>query len=118
MLPSWCLLCRDKRIKKADNAFVSRDEVASILRGTTHIDPEQRSFTYAIMHSTMRACDPLGLPANGGFRGCLLSFNSQLWGELQPIVPRKGLQPVAFSLCSFTFRLLFPVHAFEMFPSL
>src|ERR1700730_16031451 len=40
-----------KESKKADNTCVSRDEVASILRGTTHIDPEQRSLIHAFAHS-------------------------------------------------------------------
>ncbi len=42
----------------------------------------------------------------------LHTFNSQLWGELPPVVLRKGLQPVTLSLCSFPTRLLFPVIAF------
>ncbi len=40
------------------------------------------------------------------------AFNSQLWGELPPVVPRKGLQPVTLSLYSFSTRLLFPIIAF------
>jgi len=39
-------------------------------------------------------------------------LNSQLWGELPLVVPRKGLQPVTLSLCGFPTRLLFPVIAF------
>ncbi len=39
-------------------------------------------------------------------------LNSQLWGELPPVVLRKGLQPVTLSLCSFSTRLLFPIIAF------
>ena len=38
-------------------------------------------------------------------------LNSQLWGELQLVVVRKGFQPVALTLCSFPTRLLFPVIA-------
>jgi hypothetical protein len=41
-------------------------------------------------------------------------LNSQLWGELQPVVIRKGLQPVALSLCGFPTCLLFPVIAICM----
>ena len=52
-------------------------------------------------------------------RGCLptqyvkaYALNSQLWGELPLVGPRKGLQPVTLSLYSFPTRLLFPVVAF------
>ena len=38
-------------------------------------------------------------------------LNSQLWGELQLVVVRKGLQPVTLSLYRFPTRLLFPVIA-------
>ena len=38
-------------------------------------------------------------------------LNSQLWGELQLVVVRKGLQPVTLSLCRFPTCLLFPVIA-------
>ena len=38
-------------------------------------------------------------------------LNSQLWGELQLVVVRKGLQPVTLSLCRFPTRLLFPIVA-------
>ena len=38
-------------------------------------------------------------------------LNSQLWGELQLVVVRKGLQPMTLSLCCFPTRLLFPVFA-------
>ena len=41
-------------------------------------------------------------------------LNSQLWGELQLVVVRKGLQPVTLSLCRFPTRLLFPVIAICM----
>jgi hypothetical protein len=41
-------------------------------------------------------------------------LNSQLWGELQLVVVRKGLQPVTLSLCRFPIRLLFPVVAIRM----
>src|SRR5436305_14006336 len=44
-------------------------------------------------------------------RGCLPGLNplnSQLRGEFQRAIWRKGLQPVAFSLCSFFACLLFP----------
>ena len=49
-------------------------------------------------------------------RGCLPTedtfvLNSQLWGELQLEVVRKGLQPMTLSLCRFPTRLLFPVIA-------
>jgi len=40
------------------------------------------------------------------------AFNSQLWGELPPVVLRKGLQPVTLSLFGFPTRLLFPITAF------
>jgi hypothetical protein len=39
-------------------------------------------------------------------------LNSQLRGELQQLTWRKGLQPVALSLCGFAACLLFPVTAF------
>ena len=42
-------------------------------------------------------------------------LNSQLWGELQLVVVRKGLQPVTLSLCCFPTRLLFPIVAICMF---
>ena len=38
-------------------------------------------------------------------------LNSQLWGELQLVVVRKGLQPMTLFLCRFPTRLLFPVIA-------
>ena len=38
-------------------------------------------------------------------------LNSQLWGELQLVVVRKGLQPVTLSLFGFPTCLLFPVIA-------
>ena len=41
-------------------------------------------------------------------------LNSQLWGELQHVVVRKGLQPVALSLFGITTCLLFPVIAIYM----
>ena len=49
-------------------------------------------------------------------RGCLPTedtfvLNSQLWGELQLVVVRKGLQPVTLSLFGFPTCLLFPVIA-------
>src|SRR5216683_1110231 len=41
-------------------------------------------------------------------------LNSQLWGELWPVVPQKGLQPVTLSLYSFPTCLLFPIIAFHI----
>ena len=41
-------------------------------------------------------------------------LNSQLWGELQLAVFRKGLQLVTLSLYGFPIRLLFPVIAFAL----
>lgn len=45
-------------------------------------------------------------------------LNSQLWGELRPVVLRKGLQPVTLSLCRFPTGLLFPIIASCMFDAL
>ena len=35
-----------RRNKKADKTFVDRDEVASMLRGTTHFEPAWREITH------------------------------------------------------------------------
>jgi hypothetical protein len=37
---------RTRRNKKADKTFVDRDEVASMLRGTTHFEPAWREITH------------------------------------------------------------------------
>jgi hypothetical protein len=53
----------------------------------------------------------LAYPITGTNRGYLPGLhplNSQLRGELQRAIRRKGFQPVAFSLCCFFACLLFP----------
>ena len=62
---------------------------------------------------------PLGLSGNGDWPGLsthtvYFVLNSQLWGELQPAVVRKGLQPATLALCGFPLGLLFPVIAIYM----
>ncbi len=68
--------------KKADKTFVDRDEVVSMLRGTTHIEPELRVVARIEVRNARFVPVPLGLSGNGDWPG--LSTHSNVFCAQQP----------------------------------